>query len=236
MENKKSIIFKVLMSIIFALGVFGMLAYVVACQILKKSCPSNILIFACIGACFIFSLMFVKIKNKNLLITLALAVNVVADYFLVLMPSEKNKLIGLCVFCGVQFIYLIYSLMLSKGVGLKIFNIALRVTLCLLAYFILPRYITLASSLEMIAVMYILNSFVTLLVLLCNLKTQWLMFFGFLLFFVCDIFVGFTNGGIEILNITGPFVEFLAKYDMTLYCYVPGIYLIALHSVWAKKS
>lgn len=231
MEKKKVNILKVLATIVFTLAIFGAYFYV----IFKGDFATPYLSYGCIGACFVFAFLFIGKSLKKLFICMALATNVVADYFLVLMPSNQNQLIGLCVFCGVQFFYFLYTLTLARGNGSRVISIALRVALCLLAYFLLPKYFVL-STLEMISVMYILNSFVTLLVLLIHLKTEWLTFLGFLLFFICDVFVGLTNGGVEVLGITGAFVEFIFKYDIAFYTYIPGIFLIATSSVWSKTN
>lgn len=235
MEKKKTFYLKLFVSALFAGLVFGAFAYV----LIKKSDITvggahDILCFACVGACAVFSLLFLKFTTKKVLVSLALVTNVVADYFLVLKPTSENQLIGVCIFCGVQFFYFLYTLSFCKGKGLKIFNIAIRVALCLLAYFIIPRYVTL-TTLEMISVMYIINCVVTLLCLLLRIKKEWLLFLGLLLLLACDIFVGFTNGAVDILGISGPFVDIVYKYDIAFYCYIPAEFFIALSSVWAKK-
>lgn len=236
MEKKKGLIFKVFMTILFAALVFGAYFLIIFWEIpadigLKQS----YLYYGIVCACFLFSLLFIRKDAKKILLTLALAVHVAADYFLILMPSEKNTFIGLCVFCGAQFVYFVYTLFVNKSIGMRILNIATRVALCLVAYFVLPLYFTL-GTLELIAVMYIINALITLLTFLFYIKSQWLLFIGFLLFFACDIFVGLTSGGAVILGITGKFLEILATYPLAFYCYVPGIFLIASSSVWERKK
>ncbi|MGN1201021.1 MAG: hypothetical protein ACI4R8_02000 [Candidatus Caccovivens sp.] len=232
MEKRNFLIFKICISIAFAMLIAGAYFYVIFAGDLNPAYLS----FGCICACFCFAFIFIGKGFKKFFIILALAVNVASDYFLVFNPSFENaQLIGLCLFCGVQFFYFLYTLTLAKGNGTRVVNLAVRVALCLLAYFILPKYIVL-STLEMIAVMYIINSLVTLLILLLHIKTEWLIFIGFFLFFVCDIFVGLTNGGVELLGITGAFVDFINKFDIAFYTYIPGIFLIALSSVWEKKQ
>lgn len=234
MNTKKSIIFKTIFSILFAVIIFGAYFYLIFADI-KAPLKDSYFIYGAICACFVFSLLFLKIKTKKILVTLALAVTVVADYFLVLMPSDQNKLIGTCVFCGVQLIYALYTLALNKSIGARVINLALRVALCLIAYFVLPLYFVL-GTLEMICVMYIINFIVSIFYLLLHIKTEWLMLIGYLLFFVCDIFVGLTNGGAELLGITGAFLQFMKDYNMVLYCYIPGLFFIALSSVWKKED
>lgn len=236
MESKKSVYLKAFVSVVVAILVFGAFAYILLKEDVSVGGAQNILYFAIVGLCFVFSVLFMRFTAKKIFISLALACHVVADYFLILNPAFKNgQLIGLCVFCGAQFFYFLFTLSLCKGTGFKIFNISLRVALCLMAYFIIPKYFVL-GTLETIAVMYFINSVVTLFFLLFNLKTQWLLFLGLLLFVACDIFVGLTHGGIEIFQITGKFLEILQNYNLSFYFYVPSLYLIALSSVWAKAS
>ncbi|MBP3431382.1 MAG: hypothetical protein J6K39_00805 [Clostridia bacterium] len=229
MENKRNIGFKVFATVLFAAAVFGMFGYICFVGDLE----GQKLTFSCIVVSFLFSLVFVKFTAKKLFITLALAFHVVADCFLMLLASEENRLMGLAFFCVAQFFYLLFTLGLTKSKGIRIVNVAIRVVLCLLAYFIIPQYFPDLGVLEMTSVMYIINSFVTLLSLLICIKTQWLTFFGYLLFFACDIFLGLTMG-MGILGITGSFADLLLSYPFSTYFYVPGVFLIAASSVWAK--
>lgn len=231
MEKKKVSGLKIFATLLFAGAIFGIFFYV----IFKGDFKPAYLSYSCVGLCFLFSLLFIKLNSKKILITLAFATNVVADYFLILAPSTENKLIGLYVFCGVQLFYLIYSLTLNQSIGAKIINLAFRVALCLLAYLILPKYFVL-GTLELVALMYIINFFVSLLVFLIHIKTEWLLLIGYLLFFVCDIFVGLSEGGFAILNLTGPFVDFVLSHNVHMWFYIPGLFLIATSSVWAKKK
>ncbi len=233
MEKKKSFAFKIIMSVLFAGIIFGAYFYVIFGTI-PEPLKVEYLKYGCVCACFLFALIFLRKSMKQLWVTLALAVAVVADYFLILFPSEQNRFIGLCVFCGMQVVLALYTLSLSKSIGAKVVNLAIRVALCLVAYFVLPLYFEL-GLLQMLSVMYIINFFFTIICLLCHIKTEWLMLIGALLFFACDIFVGLTCGAAEIFGIAGtPFMQFLSTYDMIFYCYIPGLFLIALSSVWKK--
>ena len=234
-ENKVSV-FKVILTILFAATIFAGYFYVIFGKFTAdmKIQPNHIS-YALVGACFVFSLLFTRLSVKKIFITLALAINVAADYFLILAPSDENKLIGLCIFCGVQFMYFLYTLYLNKSIGLKVFNMGLRAGLCLLAYFLVPNYFT-VGTLEIVAMMYIINFAVSLVFFLFYIKTEWLLFLGFLLLFIRNIFVGLTNGGMDILGITGAVVDFLKTYDIAFYSYIPGLFFIASSSVWAKET
>ena len=206
---------------------------------LKGDIQHNILTLSCVAASFVLALLFVKISKKKILISVALLFSVLADFFMLVAPElnfmelEKIQLLGICLYCGVQLCLLIYTLTLSKSIGLNITNIAFRVLICLLAWFLIPKYLTL-SRLQMIAVMYFLNACVTLLTLLFYIKKNPILFFGVLLLVVASVFVGFTHGAAEIFQITGEFLEIITKYNIAFFCYIPAVYLIALSSVWEK--
>lgn len=233
MEKKKLLVFKILMTLLFAIIIFGAYFYVIFGQI-NEPLKDSYFKYGCVCACFLFSLLFLRKNIKQFWVTLALAIAVVADYFLILFPSEQNQFIGVCVFCAMQLVLVLYTLSLSKSIGAKVVNLAFRVALCLVAYFVLPLYFEL-GLLEMISVLYIINFFFTIVCLLFHIKTEAVMLIGALLFFACDIFVGLTSGAADILGIAGSaFMEFLSNYDMIFYCYIPGLFLIALSSVWRK--
>ncbi len=233
MEKKKISIDKLIVTILFAGIIFAAYFYVIFGES-KAPLKDSYFSYACVCGCFVFSLLFLR-SAKQFWVTLALAATVVADYFLILFPSEQNRLIGTCVFCGVQLVYAIYTLLLCKSIGVKVINIAIRVALCLVAYFVVPLYFEI-GLLETIALMYIINFAVSLLFMLFHIKTEWLMLLGYLLFFACDIFVGLTNGGGQILGISYDFLYFISSHDIAFYCYIPGLFLIALSSVWRKKK
>ena len=233
-EGKKTKVFKLVISIIFALAVLGAYGYVI-----WKGEPyaKPYLSYGAIGLCFLFSLLFIGKSSKKVFVTLALACNVAADYFLVFSQnlSDKNQLFGLGLFCGFQFFIMIYTLVIAKGNGRRVINLAIRVALCLMIGLILPKYVTL-TTIQMIALMYIVNSLVNVVVLLFHLKKNFVLMLGLFLLLVCDVIVGFNHGGIEVFGITGKFVEFIQKYDWAYYVYTPSILLIALSSVWAWKE
>lgn len=236
MEKNKTSVFKIIATIVFAVLVFASFFYYIFGNFGEESnIKPQYLVYACVGLCFLFSLIFVKLNFKKIVISLALASAVVADYFLVLNPSEENKLIGTCIFCVFQFLLMVYTLRLNGSVGTRIVNLAVRVALCLIAYFVLPSYVEL-GTLELIAVMYALNFLVSLVVLLFNIKTEWLLFLGCLLVFLCDIVIGLKNGGFVLLNLSGSFVDFLNSRAIEIYLYIPGLFLIATSSVFAKNK
>ena len=230
----RSQIFKIITTCVFAIAILAMYFIVN----LKDVYP-DILSFACVAASALLSLIFLRVNSKNAFLTIGLLANVAADLFLVPrlfdLPVDKSNLIGVCIFCGVQFMYVLYTLSICKGLGLKLFNIGIRVAVCLLAYFVLRRYFVL-DMVEWISVMYALNCVVTIFCLLINFKKNWVLFFGMLLLLACDVVVGLTNGGLEILKISGSFADILMTYDIAFICYIPAVLLIAISSVWENRK
>ena len=223
------------MSIVFSVLILGGFGY-----LLWKGEPldKRYLAFATVALPFLFALLFVGKDLKKLFITLALACHVAAYYFMAFddnCGTPRFKWIGLFILCGAQLFFLLYTFTLSKGNGARVINLAFRVGLCLLAYLILPKYVTL-TNMQIVALMYAINLFMTMLISLFHIKTEWLTFLGVFLLLICHLHVGLVNGGIEVLNLTGKIVTFLTKRNWASYIYVPSLLLISLSSVWAKKK
>lgn len=238
-KNRKGL--KIFISILFAVIVFATFGYVLfegdLTYEISNLTFTNILAFACVLVCFLFSLFCIEKSAKKILITLALLLTVVSDIFVVLLPGvvEDYVWISLGLLCGVQFVYLVYTLTFCKGAGRKIINVAFRVALCLLAYFILPEFVEL-DTMQMISLMCFINTFVNLIILLFNIKTEWLLLLGLLLLFAVQAVTMLSNGWLDILQITNTdFTTFLSEYDLAFYLYIPSQFVIALSSIWAVK-
>lgn len=232
MKRSKCDIFKIFMSILVSAAVLAGFVYV----LIKGDLERPYITYACVGACFLLSLIFIGKSQKKIFLTLALAATVAGDYFFIFDPTfENSRLIGICVFLGAQFFYLLYSLSLTKAIGLKVIDVALRVALCLLIYFVVTRYVTL-TTVELLALMYIANLLVTLISALIHIKTEWLTFLGLFVLLVSNVFAGLVNGGAIILGISGGFLDFITKYNIAFYTYIPSLLLISLSSVWQIKK
>ena len=219
------------MTILFALILLGGMLWVH----FKGDFDKPYLTFALTGVSFLLSLIFIRKGAKRLLFPLALACAVVADYFLVFSElTSQNQLIGLCMFCGVQAVFMVYTLFLNKSNGRRVINIATRVALCLIAYFVLPLYFPL-GTLEIIAVMYIINFVVTLGVVALHIKKEWVLFLGLLLYLLCDISIGLVLGA-GMLGLSAEFLQVLTTINLNFWAYYPGLLLIAISAVFAKKS
>lgn len=236
MKTNKLSIIKIVTCVVFAILVFGVFFYRIF-----GTLPADFALkiqhldFICVGLCFLFALLFVRLDLKKILIALMLALCVAADYFLIYDPKEEYRLIGLCILSGAQAVLLVYTLALNKGNGRRVINIASRVAICLVAYFVLPEYFTL-DLLQIIYMMNLLNFFVSLIVVLINIKKEWLLFLGLLLLILCDVVVGLKNGGLDLFGITGPFADFLNSYELEFYLFIPGLFLTAHSSAFSKKK
>jgi len=241
MENKKPAL-KIAMTIVFGILILGSFFFMRFFEFpIEWGMTPLYIYFGCICACFLFSLIFIRGDAKKILITLALLCHVAAEFFMTVAPFlafeslslETTRIVGVSLFCGAQFFYMLYTMILFNGIGAKIVNLAIRAVLCLLVYFILPRYIVL-NTLEMIGIMYLVNSLVSLLFIICKIKQEGFMFFAFLLLFVSDLCAGLIFGS-ALLGWTGVFFDFIAKYDISTWIYIPSLFLIAAASVWTKK-
>lgn len=235
MENKKAFYIKLPISIVFGMLVFVMYLYVNIADDIMIGDSWDILGYTSVIACFVLSLIFIRLDKKKLLITLALGTNVIADYFLVLHPYYENQLPGVSLFCVVHFFYFLYTIFLNKELWQKIVNVSVRVVLCIIMYFVTTHFLEL-SIVEIISVMYIINSAVTVFTLAFYIKKEYLLFVGLLLLMMCDIFVGIMWGGGEMLGMSYGFIDFINHYDFAFICYIPAEFLIAMSSVWAKKQ
>ena len=234
MEKQKISKFKIFIMVIFAILVFAAFFFKLFCNFSADfPLKENHVYYICVGLCFLLALIFIKFNLKNLLIVFALAGTVVADCFLVLNPVENNLLVGLSILCGVQFLFLIYTLLLNKSIGARVVNIAVRVALVLCVWFILPTYVEL-DTYQLMSLIYLSNFLVSLGVFLVHIKTQWLLFLGFLLVFVSALISFFVNGGIALFGLSG--LNFLLDFDYAFLFYIPGLFLIASASAWARES
>lgn len=184
--------------------------------------------YICVVFCFLLSLCFAK-KDNTLLITLGLLFNCIADIFLVLNYSNQTMLAGVSVFLITQTFYALYTLTLCKSKTTKIINICARIigSIIILLITLLALKIKLYEAFSGV---YIFNFVITLIVCLCNFKSQYIMCVGLFLYICCDVCVGLTNGGASILGFSGSFIDFLYSFDMAFVFYIPGVYFISLNN------
>ena len=238
---RKVSIMKVVLTLLFTAAILAAAIYVnikgeVYVKLGGKNLP--ILVFSCVAVCFLMSLFFIRKTNKKVYLTLALAVTVAAHYFWFVDPlgGKDFQLIGVCLFLGAQFFFLLYSLTLTRAIFLKIVDLALRVGLCLLIAFVVKKYVTL-STIQMLGLMYIANMVVTLLSMLIHIKTEWATLIGYLLLLASGVFTCLIMDG-GALKLTPAFYDFIFKnYTYVIVdTYLAGLLIISLSSAWAKNK
>ncbi len=231
MDIKKQKNLKILATVLFACAVLAMFIYVLVAGDLSH----NILTFSCVATSVLFALLFNKYKSSKTFILIGLIFNLIACIYLILYPSDKSYNIGLLLLCVVQVFLFLYTFVVYKGIGIKIINIAIRVALCFMAYFILTDYVAL-STMQMVVLLCFINLVVTLLFLLFRIKKDWLLFFGILLLTAAYFFVMLEDGWADVLGFSASFIEILSKYDFAFYFTIPGLFLIATSTAFPYKE
>lgn len=236
MESRKIYYLRIFASVLFAAVILAAFAFVC----IKGDLENNILSFGCICATALLSLLFVQWTPKKILLTISLAISVLADIFLVLLPSQNNYFVGIWLLAAVQVAYLVFTLFLIKGNGLRAISLAIRAGICMLVYFLLPQYLVL-TTIQMLFAMIVINAFVTLMIFLIFFKTQWLTFLGFLLLFAFLFFSALDAGWGSLFKFSEKFLTFITSPykqlpSLAFLCYVPANLLLALSSVWEKTK
>ena len=236
MENKKYSILKIVLSAILSAAILGMFVYVC----IKGDIEHSILSLSCIGGCVLLALIFIRLTSQKVLLTLALAAMASTNFLTVFLESADILSIVAYVMCGVQAVFLVYTMFLFRGNGPRVITLAIRVGLCLLFYFLVPNYVVL-DTLQIIHGMIVINALVTLGILLFKIKTQWLAFLAMLLLFLFSLCTAFNVGWAIALNLPAEFLNiltapFLGVHNLAFLFYIPGALLLALASVWERKS
>ncbi len=231
MENKKLNILKIISTIICAVLAFGALVFV----LLKGDIKYHILTIISVGICFLFSLLFLRLTAKTILLTTALAANTLAMAFAIFDPTILNGLLDTSLLLAMEACFVVYTLWIIKGVGMRIISLAVRVGLCMLAYFVLPNYAALTTK-DILTIFLMINQVVTIAILALNFKREWLTLLGVIVLFVSTLFAWLASGGIDIFGTTGQFIEFLFRQDWEYIFRVPALFVIALSSVWIKNK
>lgn len=228
----KNKIFKTVMSIVFG----GIILFLYIFLTTHSTTTYRHLYYACIVLSFLLALLFLRPTLKNICLTAALFFACCADYCLILnfsvtnMPSDQ--IYGMLAFCALQVCFAVYTWFLLQRQSLRIAMLTARLLASLCVIIILP--LIGLGLLEILSVIYILNFLITIVVTSCQARTEWLTLIGMISFFICDIFVGLNNGGSAILGLKN--VAWLTAHDYSFYFYVPGIFIIALSSVWGNKK
>ncbi len=197
-------------------------------------------VFITFATPLLLSFIFLRFNKKSLLVTFSLVALVLGYAFYYYIPIRETLIatVTLYCLCAFQVFILIYCVWLTKGVGFKILDLAIRVGLSLLAFFLLPEYLPdYFSSVEnVIFTIYLINSLISLIVLLIHFRENYILWCGLLLIFAGTIFYMFMFGGLELFNInTSGFANFINSFDIAFLCTSIGIYLLSLSATFSSN-
>lgn len=234
MKTKTISILKIIFTALFGAAVAGAFVWV---NIKGEIADKPWLTYGCIALSFLLALIFVGRSLKRLFLVLGLACHVAAAYFLIFDPLMANsQLIGICILCGAQLCFLLYTLLLSEGIGARVVNIAIRVALCLVACLILPKYIVGLTTIDIIFLAYLINAVVSLIWIGIHIVTEWLTFIAMVILVFALVWggLGLYGGWFVHLGINNFMV--LLNYNIAFYLYIPALLILAISSVWAKPK
>ena len=234
MKTKTISILKIIFTALFGAAVTGAFVWV---NIKGEIADKPWLTYGCIALSFLLALIFVGRSLKRLFLVLGLACHVAAAYFLIFDPLMANsQLIGICILCGAQLCFLLYTLLLSEGIGARVVNIAIRVALCLVACLILPKYIVGLTTIDIIFLAYLINAVVSLIWIGIHIVTEWLTFIAMVILVFALVWggLGLYGGWFVHLGINNFMV--LLNYNIAFYLYIPALLILAISSVWAKPK
>lgn len=234
MKTKTISILKIIFTALFGAAVAGAFVWV---NIKGEIADKPWLTYGCIALSFLLALIFVGRSLKRLFLVLGLACHVAAAYFLIFDPLMANsRLIGICILCGAQLCFLLYTLLLSEGIGARVVNIAIRVALCLVACLILPKYIVGLTTIDIIFLAYLINAVVSLIWIGIHIVTEWLTFIAMVILVFALVWGGLGLYGEWYVHLGINNSAMLTNYDIASYLYIPALLILAISSVWAKPK
>ena len=170
--------------------IFIILEAVMFCLIFNNDLAVNVTSYVSICICLLFTIISFDNTFDRLLVTLGLTFTVGADTFLVLM-SNGNKIIAMCLFITVQTIYLIRLITIEKSNKLRIVNLSSSALLILIA--LASTFIVLlerTDALSLLSIIYFAMLISNVIFALISFKTLPLFGIGLILFAICDFLVG----------------------------------------------
>ena len=195
-----------------------------------------ILQYISIGLCLAFSLIFIKADKFNLFISTGLLLTLGADTFLV-MISPQNKLAGMIFFLAAQIVYCGYLMLKNKNKKVNIINLSIRIVgsilISIIAYLVLKDAF---DALSLVSSVYIFNELVNIVFSFFTFGENKLFSIGFVLFFVCDIFIGLSVANGVYLQISSSLASAISNGLLAWAFYVPSQTLIALNTSLRLKK
>lgn len=247
---------KLILTIIFGLLVAGLVVFRVFGDRIENIenidwLYDNILPIA-IALCFVFAVIFFKFTKKNVFLTiflfvlLALAITLYflkpehLEYTINYKIGEEQKSVVLALadilFLAAQLALVVYTVLIFKGVGLKIISVGVRIAISVVACVVMKNYFEIELA-QMLYIVSLANLLCTMVYLAFDYKNNWLTFVGVLLLTLAVCLMAFKTGQLaDFASWENAFVDFLRTKEVEAWCFVAGTYVVALSSVWEKKA
>ena len=192
---------------------------------------NDVISFLSIVLAFLFGASHFFSGREYVLLSLALATTVLADWFLV-MENPEIRLPAMISFSVTQICYFLSIYFAEDSPRVRLIHLSVRMPLFLLS--ILLTFAVLgegADAVSVISVSYFANLICNVLFAFISFKRRPVMAVGLLLFLLCDVFVGFSVLGEYLTVSEGTFAYFLAHpgFNAAWLFYVPAQTLLGLN-------
>ena len=200
---------------------------------------NNILSFSSVVCSFMFSLIFISLKNNKYLTQIALLFTVVSDIFLVLIQPQ-NQAVAMTTFSVVQILYFVRIWCETKNKKLNLINLIVRV--CLIIIVEIITIIIVKENVDYVSIIsmfYYTNLILNLIFSFINFKISPLLAIGLVFFLLCDTFVGFSsaiNVYFAISESSWIYKLVFSSFNFIWFFYVPSQTLLALSTVNFKQQ
>lgn len=215
-----------LLPILFIIG--SILFYIAI--IFARGNDCKFVYFFSIIFCFLFVLISVILKKKNYLFIASMFFTLMADVFLVLVEPQ-NKSMGMFFFSFVQIFYFVI-LFLKESKKLKTVHIITRavfiVIIQIIAILVLKEK---TDFLSLISMFYYTNLILNLIFSFFEIKTNFYLVIGFLLFLCCDTIIGLqaASGGYLVIEETSFIYKIIfTDFNLAWLFYFPSQVFLSL--------
>ncbi len=187
--------------------------------------------FIIVALCFLFSLLYLDVKNLKILTQIALLFTVFADIFLVLLTprTEQYQSIAMTFFTVTQLAYFIRLIKEQKSKKINAVNLSIRFPL--IAIIVIITCIVLKEKtnyLAIISLIYYVNLFLNVVFSFINVKNVPFLAIGLLLFMLCDTVIGLQVMSSSFIPIKNEFMTFLNSFNFAWLFYAPSQVLLCL--------
>lgn len=188
--------------------------------------------FASIVLCLIFAV--VRVGRRDLLLVAALACTVGADFCLVVCdPIER--LWGMVFFLTAQTLYAVKLHRAVQGRALLVARLVLVVAALIAALVVLRERV---DALALVSMAYYANLLMNIVVAARQIKTNPLLFIGFLLFILCDTVIGLqvaAEGYLPIAEGSWLYTVLFMDFNLSWFFYLPSQVCLAMSGHYQQK-